>query len=83
MTKTEQALVIAVSGLIVLMAVNFIGDNNFRESQSIITDHLIELQSNTNVLTEALSTVVLNLNEKMDIVLDELFDKVWEDLNQT
>jgi len=82
MTKTEQALAITVIGLIALTALNFGADWIFRSQQIEINSDFLFMHNSTTVLTEALSRVVLNLNEKMDIVLDELFDKVWEDLAQ-
>jgi len=90
MTKTEQALVIAVSGLVVLMAVNFIGDSNFREAQSTINGNLVAINENfiklheTAVQIDTLTTATLMiLDEKINIIMDELFDRVWEDLEQT
>ncbi len=90
MTNTEQALIIAVVGLIGLTAINFGGDWVFRGAQIEINSNLIEvdrsfiaMHNNTNTITGALSVVVMDLNEKMEKVLDELFDRIWEDLEQT
>ena len=90
MTKTEQALTIVVSGLIVLVAVNVIGDYNFREAQASINENFLAVNENfiklheTAVQIDMLTTATLILlDEKIDIIMDELFDRVWEDLEQT
>jgi len=83
MNNREQVLTIAVVGLIALTALNFGSDWIFRGAQIEINSNFISMHNNTIMMTDALSTVVLDLNEKMNIVLDELFDRVWEDLNQT
>ncbi len=90
MTKTEQALVIVVSGLVVLMAVNFIGDNNFRQAQMTLNTNFLAINESfiklhdTAVQIDVLTTATLILlDEKIDIIMDELFDRVWEDLEQT
>jgi len=89
-TNTEQALTIAVVGLIALTAINFGADWIFRGQQIEINGNFIEINrgfiamhNNTNTITGALSVVVMDLNEKMEKVLDELFDRIWEDLEQT
>ena len=90
MTNTEQALIITVVGLVALTALNFGADWIFRGQQIEINSNFIEINNNfilmhnnTNIITGALSVVVMDLNEKMEKVLDELFDRIWEDLEQT
>jgi len=90
MTNTEQALIIVVVGLVALTALNFGADWIFRGQQIEINNNFIEvdrsfiaMHNNTNIITGALSVVVMDLNEKMEKVLDELFDRIWEDLEQT
>ncbi len=90
MNNREQVLTITVVGLIGLTAINFGGDWVFRGQQIEINSNFIEINSdflamhnNTNTITGALSVVVMDLNEKMEKVLDELFDRIWEDLEQT
>ncbi len=90
MTNTEQALTIAVVGLISLTALNFGADWIFRGQQIEINSNFIEvdrsfiaMHNNTNIITGALSVVVMDLNEKVEIILDELFDKIWEDLESS
>jgi len=83
MNNREQALTIAVVGLIALTALNFGADWIFRGQQIEINNNFILMHNGTMVLVTALSVVVLDLNEKMEIVLDELFDRIWEDLEQT
>ena len=87
---TQDFLVVGVIMLLGFSVLNFSADWIFRsqqiainETQDILNDTFIELHANTNALTEALSTVVLSLDEKMNVVLDELFDRVWEDLEQS
>ena len=90
MTNTEQALIIAVVGLVALTALNFGADWIFRGAQIEINNGFIEINNNfilmhnnTNIITGALSVVVMDLNEKVEVILDELFDRIWEDLEQT
>lgn len=90
MNNRDQVLTITVVGLIALTAINFGGDWLFRGQQIEINGNFVEINrgfitmhNNTNTITGALSVVVMDLNEKMEKVLDELFDRIWEDLAQT
>lgn len=83
MNNTEQALTILVAVLIGVQLLNFVGDKMFRDDQIQINGNFIQMHNNTSIMTEALGIVVLDLNEKVTIILDELFDRVWEDLEQT
>jgi len=87
MTKTDTYTVkwstLAILGLIGLLTMNFLGDYTFRGAQIEINSDFILMHNSTNILTGALSVVVIDLNEKVEIILDELFDTIWEDLEQT
>ena len=92
MTKatTQDYLVVAVILLLGFSVLNFSADWIFRSQQIEmnegflkINENFILMHNNTNTITGALSVVVIDLNEKMEKVLDELFDRIWEDLEQT
>ena len=80
---TQDFLVVGVILLLGFSILNFSADWIFRSQQIEINGNFISMHNNTIMMTDALSTVVLDLNEKMNIVLDELFDRVWEDLEQS
>ena len=86
MTKkatTQDFLVVGVIMLLGFSILNFSADWIFRSQQIEINGNFILMHNNTSIMTDALGTVVLDLNEKMNIVLDELFDRVWEDLESS
>ncbi len=74
--NTQDILVVLVVGLIGLLAINFFFDYSFRDTvndfhESVL--NILEIQNSINV----------EVIEKMRIIFDELFDRVWEDLEQT
>lgn len=93
MTKkatTQDFLVVGVIMLLGFSILNFSADWIFRSQQIEINGNFIEvdrsfiaMHNNTNIITGALSIVVMDLNEKVEIILDELFDKIWEGLEQS
>ena len=80
---TQDFLVVGVILLLGFSVLNFSADWIFRSQQIEINSNFILMHNNTIIMTDAIGTVVLDLNEKMNIVLDELFDRVWEDLEQS
>lgn len=83
MTNTEQALSILVAVLICVQILNFYADNQFREDQVIINDNFLKLHENAVSLDLKMAETISLINERLNIVIDELFDRIWEDLEQT
>ena len=65
------------------MAINFVGDSNFRKAQATINENFITLHESATKIDTLTTSALLILDERIDIIMDELFDRIWEDLEQT
>lgn len=75
-TKNRQdILIILVAGLIIFMGINFFFDYSFREMMNTMHDSVTSI-----LLTQY--EINLKVEERIEIIFDELFDRIWEDTEQ-
>lgn len=74
--NTQDILVVLVVGLIGLLAINFFFDYSFRDTVNDFHESVLSILSTQNSINE-------EVIERIRIIFDELFDRMWDDLEQT